>query len=681
MKATTDYYRLISVLLLTAGAILLNFAANAQEKQMIQVKTFDAQLQPFKNAEISINGKEYLSVGSKGVAFIELNTSDLPVKSVNLKNEEYEAASWNLSKGTLEVVVRKKTYRIEKLTVVEPSGAPKANIKLVYKGRKTVSVMTNADGKADLPIAIDENITRESIHIAGYNVVDITNHSYGQRILVELLLTDADGISDDAKPVAKSSQYFSNFDLTKLDSIRSLTAFYAIFKNFPIKDLSAQAKRKVDAKFDQLMTQLQDSLARSTHFIGRISDSSFVQDDIRNLLGQAEVESSALTSQRADFDSKISLITEKLDQGIEKLDANTRNKLLADLTRLEGLLANNENQFYKNQNEYRNIITDLKERYFQFQDLENKLTRVEAERLEEQQLFRQRLIIISGLLILFVTLLLMLITFSNQLRKQKKQLVLANEEIKSINENLENIVLERTRLLADANQELDTFLYRASHDLRSPVRSIMGLCNLGEHLPQKELVQKVDNAIHGMDRLLQKLAMVSEINHPSDLSEIKVYDLLKSVEAKFQSVIRKSGVEFYIDCDKGLLYYSYPHVLEIIISNLLENSIFFASLRNSEFTRVELKAEISGEKLLISVHDNGIGIGEEIREKLYDMFYKGHERSSGNGLGLYIVQKSVQALNGEIVLQSEVGQYTTFTVKLPVVSDYVPAEVETEVAV
>jgi signal transduction histidine kinase len=681
MKPTTHFYGMISVLWVVVAVTLLSFPAHSQEKQIIQIKTFDSQLQPFKNVEVSINGKEYVSVGAKGVAFTELTSVDLPVKSVKIKSEEYEAASWNLSKGTLEVVVRKKTYRLQKLTVHDPSNNPKANIKVVYKGKKPVSGVTSSEGRVDLPIAIDENITRENIQIENHNIVDITSHSHEHTIIVEALLTDVDVVSDEGKPLKKTNQYFSNFDLSKLDSIRSLTAFYAIFKNFPIKDLNAQAKRRVDAKFNQLMAQLQDSLARSSHFIGRISDSSFVHDDIKNLLGQAELESSALTSQRADFDSKIALINDKLEQGLEKLDAETRNILLADLTRLEGLLANNENQFYKNQNEYRNIITDLKEKYFQFEDLEKKLTRVEAERLEEQQLFRQRLIVISGLLILFVTLLVMLITFSNELRKQKKQLVLANEEIKSINENLENIVLERTKLLADANQELDTFLYRASHDLRSPVRSIMGLCNLGEHLPQKELVEKVESAIHGMDRLLQKLAMVSEINHPSDLSEIKLYDLLKGIEAKFLTAIRKSGVEFYIDCDKNLSYYSYPHVLEIIVSNLLENALFFGALRNRESMRVELKAEISRDKLLVSIHDNGIGIDQQIREKLYDMFYKGHEQSIGNGLGLYIVQKSVQALNGEIVVDSEVGQYSTFTVKLPVIADYVPVETESEVAV
>jgi signal transduction histidine kinase len=71
-----------------------------------------------------------------------------------------------------------------------------------------------------------------------------------------------------------------------------------------------------------------------------------------------------------------------------------------------------------------------------------------------------------------------LIYFGGVLRKQKKQLIAANTEVKRINENLEGLVFERTHLLENLNSELDTFLYRASHDMRTPVRSILGLCHI-----------------------------------------------------------------------------------------------------------------------------------------------------------------------------------------------------------
>src|SRR5574339_1141108 len=70
-----------------ALATLWIFAAYAQEKQSIQVRTFDQKLQPLRNLEVSFNGKEYFSVGQKGVAVVEINSTDLPIKSIKLKDE------------------------------------------------------------------------------------------------------------------------------------------------------------------------------------------------------------------------------------------------------------------------------------------------------------------------------------------------------------------------------------------------------------------------------------------------------------------------------------------------------------------------------------------------------------------------------------------------------------------
>ena len=155
------------------------------------------------------------------------------------------------------------------------------------------------------------------------------------------------------EPVTKKT-YFKDFDLSKLDSIQSLTAFYAIFKSFSIKDMNEETKLKIDAKFNQLVAQLQDSIQRkNSGFIGRISDSSFVNDDIKNLLAQATHESNTLETQRTDFEEKIKIIEDKLASGISSMDEATRSNLLSDLTRLEMILGQNEKQFYKNQNDYR----------------------------------------------------------------------------------------------------------------------------------------------------------------------------------------------------------------------------------------------------------------------------------------------------------------------------------------
>jgi hypothetical protein len=456
----------------------------AQDKVLVQVKTFDQQLHPYKNIDLSLNEHDYLTIGNQGNAFVELNSNELPVKSIRVKNEQLEAASWNYSKGVLEVIVRKKSYQTVRVFVRDKAGHPVTNVPVTHEGKNTVTLTTNDFGQINIPLALDEKIGSEAqFHIPSYRVLSF-QPSENENVLV---VVQGNGVaSNDKDQQGKSGEdFFKDFDLSKLDSIQSLTVFYAVFKNFPMKSLSKAAKESVDNKFYELVAQLEDSVRRS-QFIGKISDSSFVNQDVENLLSQATFENKTLKSQRAEFDRKIQLLNEKLSAGIENLDAETRTHLLGDITKLENILAENENRFYKNQNEYRYVINSLKEKYFNLEDLENKLSQSEAQRAEEQKIFRQRLVIIICIALLLIGFIVLLIYFSHTMRKRKMELEFANAEIKRINENLEGLVHQRTRMLEAANKELDTFLYRASHDLRSPICSIIGLCQLAGHFTNSE---------------------------------------------------------------------------------------------------------------------------------------------------------------------------------------------------
>ena len=153
--------------------------------------------------------------------------------------------------------------------------------------------------------------------------------------------------------------------------------------------------------------------------------------------------------------------------------------------------------------------------------------------------------------VVFAILILLLIYFGDKLKKQKKELVRVNGEINRINENLEDLVAQRTRLLEDANKELDTFLYRASHDLRSPICSIIGLCNIALHTSEgesKDLVQKVVMTTGIMDKLLKKLSIISEINQPTNFSSITLADLVDNVKKDFGKTIAAENINFTVSC-------------------------------------------------------------------------------------------------------------------------------------
>ena len=502
--------------------LFLSLPSWAQKKQLIQVKVFDEQLVPFKNVEISINNKEYVSMGNKGVAFVELLDTDFPLKSITVKDEKLETASWNFGKGIIEIIIRTKSYQLVQIFVRDENNVRQPNLSVTYKGTKPTTARTDGEGKIEIMLGLDEKITSpDQFSISEFKVNKIQSVEGKTTLIVNTINVAPATIPVIEESVTKKS-YFKDFDLSKLDSIQSLTAFYAIFKSFSVKDMSEETKMKLDAKFNQLVGNLQDSIQRkNTGFISGISDSSFVNNDIENLLAQATAERKTLDAQRADFEAKIKIIEDKLASGISSMDEATRSNLLSDLTRLEMILEQNEKLFYRNQNDYRAIINSLKEKYFNISELEDKLSQSEAQRLEDQRKFRQKILITSSIIFVFGILILLLIYFGSKLKKQKKELVRVNGEINRINENLEDLVAQRTKLLEDSNRELDTFLYRASHDLRSPICSIIGLCNIALHTSEgesKDLVQKVVLTTGIMDKLLKKLSIISEINQPTNFS-------------------------------------------------------------------------------------------------------------------------------------------------------------------
>jgi signal transduction histidine kinase len=387
--------------------------------------------------------------------------------------------------------------------------------------------------------------------------------------------------------------------------------------------------------------------------------------------GGAESNESAFKTARFYWKAKgkpekIKVISDKLEKGIANFSADERQNLLTDLDRLEKLLIENEGKFYQNQSDYRLAINELREKYFDIQSLESRLSDSEKQRGEEQRIYNQRILFIAGVLIAFGALIILLISFSARVRKQAKALKMANEEIQTINENLEAIVIKRTKLLEETNRELDTFLYRASHDLRSPIRSILGLCNIIDSIPSSELLARMKGTTLGMDRMLKKLIYISEISQQSsNISTVQVSTSIQEVKSRLEETIRDTGVKINVECPENITIRTSPALLENILTNLVENAIFFSMIKDSHHAQVDIKAIVKGNAMEISVYDNGVGIEEAIRPRLFDMFFTGHEKAKGNGLGLYAVQKSVTALYGKVHVESEVGHYSRISVLIP----------------
>jgi len=312
------------------------------------------------------------------------------------------------------------------------------------------------------------------------------------------------------------------------------------------------------------------------------------------------------------------------------------------------------------------MIADLKNRFFDIEKLEGQLSISEQKRLEEKRRYQQRFLAISVVVLLFALMLVILLYLRNKLKEKQKQLISAHARVKEMNQDLETLVAQRTSLLEKTYQELDMVLYRASHDLRGPLCSITGLSNLiSLNSDDDQLTDLIIKTNNKMDRLLKKLSTISEIHQPGTLSEVHVATLVQEVVQRFDDNINLQVPVLNVDCDPELTIISVPYLLEVIIHSLVENALYYSAVKPGQSGKVSLKIEIRDNHLEIEVYDNGIGIDKSSVDRLFDMFYIGTEHSKGNGLGLYIVKKSVNLLKGDISVESEPGKFTRIVVSIP----------------
>jgi signal transduction histidine kinase len=633
----------------------------AQNKTIIQIKAFDTTLQPVRNLDLTLNKKIKINTGGRGLAVVTITETDLPVQTIDLAEQTLEAASWNFSRGVLEVVIRKKNYRIQSLTVLDLEKQPIPFAEVSYSGSRKLTLKTNSTGRLDLPVSLEEKIPLPAqFSVPEYQVIGVEAKEDTWNLILDKIKAVVVPKSKEEKPIVKS--YVA--EISTLDTVRNLSEFYAIIRSLDMDNIPDTVKSRIDTRFNQLLNELVKASAEENELLEPVGDTTTTAE-LRALIARATKEGKELERQRSEFDKRIAALGQRLSTGIANMDADTRNRLLNDIVLLENLLLENENRFRQNQDEYKQVISSLKEQYFDIQTLESKLSESEKLRLEEQRVFKQRLILALILGIIFAVLILMLARFSTRLRKQKKQLIAANDEVREINENLESIVERRTQLLQAANSELDTFLYRAAHDLRTPVASIFGLINLSSYLSLNELVDKVKSSTEKMDRLLGRLNVISQINHPTGLAELKVNELFQKLEEKFGAKAVALNVQLVFTAAPDNKLTTYASLISQVLSNLIENAIFFGSLGKTP-AQVEVTATSTKETIQFTITDNGIGIDAETKPQIFKMFYKGYEKSEGHGLGLYIVHRCLSPMKGTIEVDSKPNLKTTFTVKFPV---------------
>jgi PAS domain S-box-containing protein len=231
----------------------------------------------------------------------------------------------------------------------------------------------------------------------------------------------------------------------------------------------------------------------------------------------------------------------------------------------------------------------------------------------------------------------------------------------------EEILLKNIQL-AKTNEELDRFVYSASHDMRAPLSSLLGLINISEKTYNinelQAYLQMMKGRIKTMEGFIKEVTDYSRntrldlVLEKTDLEEV-IRDVAQNL-----SDMTAGKVRIEIDLSEKITLLTDPNRLRVILNNLISNAYKYHR-HDQPDPYILFSAKRNSNRVVIKVKDNGSGIEPDYHHKIFDMFFRASIKSEGSGLGLYIVKETIQKLGGTIWVESSPGEGSTFTFAIP----------------
>lgn len=256
-----------------------------------------------------------------------------------------------------------------------------------------------------------------------------------------------------------------------------------------------------------------------------------------------------------------------------------------------------------------------------------------------------------------------------ELTRQAEQRKADEREIRDLNNSLEERVIQRTSELESANKELEAFTYSVSHDLRAPLRHIVGFSKMlgetcGSSLSQegRHYLQRIEDGTQRMGMLVDDLLKLTRIGrHELKVQVTNLDSIVKDVIADLALDTETRVIEWKVSSLPSVK--GDPALIKVVFQNLLGNAV--------KYTRTRAKAviEIGGGQSALYIRDNGVGFDMKYADKLFGAFQRLHrsEEFEGTGIGLAIVQRVVQKHGGHIWAQAEPDKGATFYLSFDVV--------------
>lgn len=225
--------------------------------------------------------------------------------------------------------------------------------------------------------------------------------------------------------------------------------------------------------------------------------------------------------------------------------------------------------------------------------------------------------------------------------------------------------------LQSKNQELEAFVYTVSHDLRSPLVSLHGLTGMlrievGDAAGEGtlHLLDRLDANVLRMERLIEDLLQFSRVGRQLKREQVSVDDVMAEIVADWQERLGARGIELAVGRPLPVVCADRTSLRQVL-ENLVDNAAKFSG--DSPSPRIEVGAHVDGDVAHLYVRDNGVGIAPEYHEKAFVIFQRLHNvpEADGTGVGLAIVRKVIESLDGKVWIDSQVGGGCTVHFILP----------------